>query len=242
MLVGTTGAGKTSLLRHLIGSHPERDRFPSTSASRTTISDIEVITSEDPTYKAIVTFFNEWRVHTYVHECVADTCAALWDECGDDQLAERFLTHRDLRFRLGYVIGSWKQTTAGPGPSADDWAYDDSDTEGSASAGNADGALPTGADLQQMHATLSSFLNRIRGLAAEAKGNLRGELDVEIEALTESDKEAAQDLFEDMVQSLPDFDDLVNDIMDEIRARFEILGGAGTLDAYPNGWPLSWSY
>lgn len=26
MLVGTTGAGKTSLLRHLIGSHPERDR------------------------------------------------------------------------------------------------------------------------------------------------------------------------------------------------------------------------
>lgn len=129
MLVGTTGAGKTSLLRHLIGSHPERDRFPSTSASRTTISDIEVITSEDATYAAVVTFFNEWAVHTYVHECVADACAALWDECTDDRLAERLLTHRDLRFRLGYVIGSWKQTTAGAGPSADDWAYDDSDME-----------------------------------------------------------------------------------------------------------------
>ena len=31
MLIGTTGAGKTSLLRQLIGSHPTRDRFPSTS-------------------------------------------------------------------------------------------------------------------------------------------------------------------------------------------------------------------
>jgi hypothetical protein len=28
LFVGTTGAGKTSLLRHLIGSDPDRDRFP----------------------------------------------------------------------------------------------------------------------------------------------------------------------------------------------------------------------
>ncbi len=242
MLVGTTGAGKTSLLRHLIGSHPERDRFPSTSASRTTISDIEVITSEDATYKAVVTFFNEWAVHTYVHECVADACAALWDGCTDDRLAERLLTHRDLRFRLGYIIGSWKQTAAGVSAADDDWAYDDSGRDSLASDDDADGALPAEADLQRMHATLVSFLKRIRDLAAEAKQNLRSELDVEIEALTESDKEAAQDLFEDMVQSLPDFDDLVNDIMDEIRARFDAISSVGSLHAHPNGWPLSWSY
>ncbi|MGH7080541.1 MAG: hypothetical protein ACREFU_20880 [Acetobacteraceae bacterium] len=68
MMVGTTGAGKTSLVRVVIGSHPERDRFPSTSASRTTISDIEVITSDEPVFRTVVTFFNEWAVHTYVHE------------------------------------------------------------------------------------------------------------------------------------------------------------------------------
>lgn len=54
MMVGTTGAGKTSLMRQLIGSHPERDRFPSTSASRTTISDIEVITSTEPHCSSVV--------------------------------------------------------------------------------------------------------------------------------------------------------------------------------------------
>lgn len=43
LFVGTTGAGKTSLLRHLIGSDPEHDRFPSASAAKTTVSDIEII-------------------------------------------------------------------------------------------------------------------------------------------------------------------------------------------------------
>ena len=31
LFVGTTGAGKTSLLRQLIGSDPDKDRFPSTA-------------------------------------------------------------------------------------------------------------------------------------------------------------------------------------------------------------------
>lgn len=241
MLVGTTGAGKTSLLRHLIGSHPETDRFPSTSASRTTISDIEVITSADATYKAVVTFFNEWAAHTSVHECVADACAALWDECTDDRLAERLLTHRDLRFRLGYIIGSWKQVAASAGGAEDAWSYDGED-DATASADDADTALPTEADVQRMHETLASFLKRIRDLAAEAKDGLRSELNVAIETLTESDKEVAQDLFEDTVQSWPDFDDLVNDIVDEIRARFDLLNGPGKLETHPNGWPLSWRF
>ena len=239
--MGPTGGGKTSLLRHLIGSHPERARFPSTSASRTTISDIEVITSEDAAYKAVVTFFNEWAVHTSVHECVADACAALWDECTDDRLAERLLTHRDLRFRLGYIIGSWKQVAGAADSADDDWAYD-ADADGATSADDADSALPTAAAVARMHQTLASFLKRIRALAAEAKDDLRSELNVEIETLTESDKEAAQDLFEDMVQSLPDFDELVNDIMDEIRARLDLPNGAGRLETHPNGWPRSWSF
>src|SRR4051794_16021444 len=37
LFVGTTGAGKTSLLRQLIGSDPDDDRFPSTAPAKTTI-------------------------------------------------------------------------------------------------------------------------------------------------------------------------------------------------------------
>jgi len=241
MMVGTTGAGKTSLLRHLIGSHPERDRFPSTSASRTTISDIEVITSEEPPYRAVVTFFNEWTVHTNIHECVADACAALWDDLPDDRLAERLLTHRDLRFRLGYIIGSWRQTAASAAEADNGWDYDEDESSTDAADELADGAQPTAADLERMHETLRSFLARVRDLAADAKQRLEADLNVDLNTLSGADKEPAQDLFEDIVQSLPDFDDLVNDIMDEIRLRFGGLA-TGTLRTHSGGWPQSWHY
>ena len=240
MMVGTTGAGKTSLLRHLIGSHPQRDRFPSTSASRTTISDIEVITSKEPTYRAVVTFFNEWMVHTNVHECVADACAALWDKLPDDRLADRLLTHRDLRFRLGYVIGSWQQKKASA-ESDSGWDYDDEQTGEDTEVDLLDGALPTATDLERMRMVLCSFLERVRALAAAAKQRLEEDLGVDLTTLSGADKEAAQDLFEDILQSLSDFDDLVNDIMDEIRLRFGEVT-PGTVGTHSGGWPQSWRY
>ncbi len=239
LMVGTTGVGKTSLLRQLIGSHPERDRFPSTSASRTTISDIEVIASSEPQYSAVLTFFGESAVHTNIHECAADACAALWEATPDDKLAERLLTHRDLRFRLGYIIGSWKQSPLSAAQVDDDWSYDKNGGDPSDSAPEADGEIPTPEDIEKMQSVLSSYLDRIRTLADDAKGQLQNELDVELHTLTGSEKEAAQDLFEDIVQSLPDFDELVNDIMDEVRLRFDGIA-SGALRTHVNGWPLSW--
>lgn len=244
LLVGTTGAGKTSLLRHLIGSHPKRDRFPSTSASRATISDIEVIRSDATGYRGIVTFFNEWAVQTYVHECVAAACSALWEDLTDDRLADRLLTHRDLRFRLGYIIGSWRQSSrAEIRDEEEEWAYDNGDDADEDAAGfdEDDGRLPSSAQLAQMHETLRAFLDRIRRLSDEAKQQLRADLKVDLDKLTGPEREAAQDLFEEVVQSLPDFDDLVNDIMDEISERFEALDPSG-LRTRPSGWPESWQF
>src|SRR4051812_9984432 len=39
--LGTTGAGKTTLVRQLIGTNPATERFPSTSTAKTTVCDIE---------------------------------------------------------------------------------------------------------------------------------------------------------------------------------------------------------
>ncbi|MGD9596834.1 MAG: hypothetical protein AB7G76_11085 [Steroidobacteraceae bacterium] len=238
--IGTTGVGKTSLLRQLIGSHPEHDRFPSTSASRTTISDIEVIASDDRLFRAVVTFFSEPAVHTNVHECVADACAALWDETPDDKLAERLLTHRDLRFRLGYVIGSWNQITASQN-TFDDWSYEEGESTPSEADAEPEGGLPTQAEFEAMQSFLDSCVARVRKLGSEAKEQLLSTLDVDLDAMTAPEQEAAQDLFEDFVQSLPDFDDLVNDIMDEVRFRFERIG-SGELRTHANGWPFSWMF
>lgn len=240
LMVGTTGSGKTSLLRHLIGSHPERDRFPSTSASRTTICDIEVITAAPAPYQAVVTFFNEWTVHTNVHECVADACAALWDDLPDDRLAERLLTHRDLRFRLGYIVGSWGQTPLMAARPDADWDYDSESRSETESPDASDGALPSADDISRIQDVLRSWLARIRKLSANARESVQVDLDVEFSRLTGPDREAAQDIFEEHVQTLPDFADLVNDIMDEIRVRFS--GIASGLRTHPSGWPLAWEY
>jgi hypothetical protein len=92
-----------------------------------------------------------------------------------------------------------------------------------------------------MHTALKLFMDRLRDLAAEAKERLQADLGLDLASLAGQDKEAAQDLFEDIVQTLPDFDELVNDIMDEVRARFGGLS-AEALQTHPNGWPQAWEF
>jgi hypothetical protein len=233
LLVGPTGVGKTSLLRQLIGSHPDRDRFPSTSASRTTISDIEVITSDKPAFECVGTFFSEWTVQTLVHECVAEACAATWDEITDAKLADRLLQHRDMRFRLSYIIGSWGQTAGARADEDEDDGFSDNE-EAPAELDEAD--LPGSAEIEAMQGKLADILSRVRRLSNLAKTNLEPELS----ALVRDDREAAQDRFEEYVQSLEDFDEIVADIMDEIRLRFEQVSDG--LSRRPGGWPESWAF
>ena len=42
LLIGTTGAGKTTLVRQILGTDPQTERFPSISASRCTIAETEI--------------------------------------------------------------------------------------------------------------------------------------------------------------------------------------------------------
>lgn len=46
LLFGTTGAGKTTVVRQLLGSDPKTDRFPSTSTAKSTIADTEIVVAQ----------------------------------------------------------------------------------------------------------------------------------------------------------------------------------------------------
>ena len=61
LMIGVPGAGKSSLIRQLMGSHPERDRFPSISANRTTTFPTEVILREG-TMKPSLRFLQSTRL------------------------------------------------------------------------------------------------------------------------------------------------------------------------------------
>lgn len=238
LMVGSTGAGKTSLLRALIGSDPDRDRFPSTSTAKTTISDIEVIPSAGP-FRAVVTFFSEIAIQTNIEDCVLNACAAVWDQMPVDKVADRLLHHADQRFRLSYVLGSWR-TVASDGPSEDDWNFE-GEVAAPASALPDEYVAP--ADAARQQATLESYVARIKQLAEQTAGAVKADLFPEGLTPTPEDREAAVEIFQSEIFRDEAFSELVQDILEEVGRRFDFLT-AGDLARRSGGakWPLSWTY
>jgi ABC-type hemin transport system ATPase subunit len=105
-LIGTTGAGKNTLLRQLMGTHPEKERFPSTSTAKTTVCDLEIILKEQPTYEAVVTFFSYDKIRMYIEECVMSCGKSYVKNENEQTIIRHFLEHTDQRFRLSYIFGN----------------------------------------------------------------------------------------------------------------------------------------
>jgi energy-coupling factor transporter ATP-binding protein EcfA2 len=256
LFVGTTGAGKTSLLRHLIGSDPDKDRFPSTSTAKTTIADTEIIMADAP-YRAVVTFFSEASVLTNIRECLVEAClktkaeldkALVGDgkaEADDSKIVNSLLNHPAQRFRLGYTLGLWNPRLSALDNSAseeaeeeDEW-NDDDDSLDDADGLDSEATIPTLVEKAQIQATLESYVRRIRQMtvtALEVLTEALGGIDLE-----EEDPDIIEELFGDTVLQQEDFSDLTNDIMDEVQKRFDWLTG-GSLRKRGSGWPEVWSY
>ena len=177
LFVGTTGAGKTSLLRHVIGSDPDEDRFPSTSTAKTTVSDIEVVLAEGR-YDAVITFFSEFWVQANVEECIADSCSAVWDGATDAKIAERLLNHRDQRFRLNYTLGSWN--TQSSEIEEDDWAFESNPVSAATDEAGLDND-----ERQENARVLRDYLDRIKLISDRVIGVISKELDDNVLSLTD---------------------------------------------------------
>ena len=239
LFVGTTGAGKTSLLRHLIGSDPELDRFPSTSTAKTTVSDIEVIPA-DGEFKAAVTFFSETAIQASVEDCVLNACAAVWDKLPEDKVADRFLHHQDQRFRLSYLLGSWRKNLPTEA-SSEEWDFGESD-EAATAAASSDEAVSS-ADSEALQARLVNYVDRITQLAESKAGAIRQELLPDPHSATAEDREAALEIFLSELFADEQFHNLVYDVIDEALQRFEALeSGERTYRSASSKWPLMWTY
>lgn len=240
LLVGTTGAGKTSLLRHLIGADPQKDRFPSTSTAKTTTSDLEIITS-DELFKGVITFFSEWAVRTSVRECVADACLGAWEKLSDKKLVTRLLNHQNQKFRLSYILGSW-QVPNDVDEEEDDWdSNEDSSFVNDSEIDAEDTGIPTPDERVKMQAVLEGYVQRIQQMTQDAIQKLNQELNEDISLFRGKDREAAEELFDEKVQALDAFDELVNDIMEQVQQRFDLLT-VGNLRKRRSGWPEVWTY
>jgi len=228
LLVGTTGAGKTTLSRHLIGSNHSSDRFPSTSTARTTIADTEIVTS-DGSFEGVVTFMSEFEVRAHIDECIEAACLATIEGQPPEKIASALMTHREQRFRLSYILGELTPEE----PSAEeesDFEFDDLPAQAD------DESAVSTEDRVSNASRLRIYLERIEALAKSTANEMTADFGELSEQRTPDDAAAWLELYGDKLFEGEDFAKLSLDIKDDIESRFDHLD-AKMLDRSATGWP-----
>ena len=215
LVIGTTGAGKSTLIRQLMGTAPS-DGFPATSASKTTVAETEVLLAPGDFY-ATATFMPLTEVRAYLEENVVNAGLAIFDDRPAHEIRTRLLDHVDQRFRLRYLLG-----------------------EGNAGAlaarADHDGP-PKLAD--QLRQNTEAILGQIQQLLDEA---VQSELTAIVDsgaATSETPEEELHVLLKDRLAANSTTIEIVDFLSSEIRARVELLCPTDVV-ASRDGWPLYW--
>lgn len=222
LILGNSGVGKTTLLRRLIGCDAERDRFPATSTNRTTTCEIEIITGRGD-FSAAVTFLSRHQTQQEVSESLSNAVLKAIESGSDEAVMKDLLDDTDQRFRLKYVLGGWSP----PKPRA----------AGSSSFGGPKAGAP-GSKAENPR-FLRETLASIRRIAATSREEVEAILG-KLADLKDEDRSYALDEMQRSGEVSEEFQDLVNDVMEEIEARFSGLE-AGKFSKSSTGWPEAWT-
>ena len=231
LLVGTTGAGKTTVLRQLIGS----ERFPPTSTSRTTTCDIEIVTAEGP-FDAVVTFMDKREVTDEVENCLHYACRIAIDgrsgtTSRDDRIANALLSPPDQRFRLSYPLGRWTPNTQSN--------QDGSREEIQRALSEYEATSEEEKDYNQE--VLETLVAKIKEISTRAKQQTEATGSKLENAREPGEREAWMDLFEEILETDDHFSELAEDILTEILDRFDRVE-TGEFTRSEDDWPLSWQF
>lgn len=233
LTVGTTGSGKTTVIRQMIGTDPKEERFPSTSTAKTTVCDMEIVLADAP-FRAAVAFVPRDEVRQYIAECVSAAVSGHLEGSPQHEIIRRFVEHGDMRFRLNYILGS-----PTPPKAADEEELSDEDDDEALS--EEDDAEVTAEERDQFAARLRAYLEDIESLAAQMKEEVAAQLDIDSTKANLQEREVIQELVEETLHRNEDFHRLVDRILDDVEARFE-FAGPENLELNRDGWPTLWKF
>ncbi|GGK66785.1 hypothetical protein [Nocardia camponoti] len=225
LLLGTTGAGKTTVVRQLLGTNPRTEKFPSTSTAKTTVADMEVIISDGPEFQAVVTFAAQDVIEGHLQENVVEAALAAFAGKDDAVVGRKLLDHVNQRFRFSYALGRIQAA------SADDLIDDDEDDDDDDDLDPDDfGDI----DEAETARVLKSAIQSVRLLAEEYA--IECGLDRPADEVTKYvERNADSDL-----PGRSRFVDIVDKLMAELMHRFDVLD-IGELRSDADGWPITWT-
>ncbi len=230
LLLGTTGAGKTTAVRQILGTDPGTERFPSTSTAKTTVADTELVITGSAPFRAVVTFVPRDEVIDYIAENVSEAALASFNGKSDAHVARRLLDHVNQRFRFSYVLGRPPMDDDAEDVVDDDELIDEDDLL----EGEGDGRV----DLDATAALIRDAVRSLRELVQREEGAIRATLET-----SDEDKRVVDEFIEDFLDTelrqSEEFHQIVDRLIDEIEKRFALLQ-VGELRRNRQGWPMSW--
>ena len=231
LLLGTTGAGKTTVVRQLLGTNPETERFPSTSTAKTTVADTELIITGERAYRAVVTFTPRDEVIDYLTENVSAAALAAFRGRKDDEVARRILDHVNQRFRFSYVLGR--------GSAADD----DDDIVDDEIGGEFGGIVPDDYGRVDLAMTAQVVADAVAAVKTVVERHANAVIS-DFEGLDEDERvlaELIEETLDTELRQSEEFHGIVDSLVDEIEKRFTTLE-IGELKRNRQGWPTMWSW
>ena len=110
-LLGDTGAGKTCVVRHLLGT--SKQKFPSVRRLRTTVAPTDFIITNEPQMVGAFVFKGEQEISRIVREIVEEavlvSLRSLDDQDNNTDLADVLANSPDERFRLSCFLPETKR-------------------------------------------------------------------------------------------------------------------------------------
>jgi len=234
MFLGTTGAGKTTLLRHMIGTDQAEDRFPSTSTAKTTTADIEIVTAQGD-FEAVVTFMPEHEVRAYIDECIEEACLEAVQSNSSSRIMGALLQHREQRFRLSYVLGTWTRSTE---QKDSEFQFEDEEPE------DVEISVEESVGPEEQEGNkdkLNGYLAIIKSIVADVDDVVSGDVGQLQEQKTADDRAAWLELFGNEAFQHRQFAELALDILDDVSDRFDMIS-AGDIERGVSGWPIRWTH
>lgn len=209
LVIGTTGAGKSTLIRQLLGT-TGGEAFPATSASKTTVAETELLLAPGDFY-AVATFMPLIEVQAYIEENVIAAALAFFDDRPAAEIRSRLLDHVDQRFRLRYLLG---EPQLGEHP-------------------------VTVAPDEPLSGNTTAIVSEIHRLLEEAVTNEVEVMVTTGAATAETPEEELHVLLKDRLAANPIVVEIVEFLISEVRARIELLAPDDVVtsrDGWPLYW------